>query len=138
MKLGSIKTDLAKVEHGMWIDNIPDMGDLRLKVRPIGNPDYRRLYGQLVEATPRSQKRGGQITDFAVRQDIAARALADTVLLGWDGLEGDDGKPLPYSADKAKELLLDPQFGAFRDAVTWAATVAGEEATGSAEANAGN
>ena len=37
MKLGNLKMDLAKVESGLWIDNIPDMGELRLKVRPIGS-----------------------------------------------------------------------------------------------------
>jgi hypothetical protein len=138
MKLGSLKTDLAKVEQGMWIDNIPDMGDLKLHVRPIGNPDYRRVYGQLVDGTPRDKKRGGQVTDFETRQNIAGRALADTVLLGWENLEGDDGKPLAYDAAKAKELLLDPEMTAFRDAVAWAATVASEQSIGNAEANAGN
>lgn len=138
MKLGSIKTDLAKVEQGMWIDNIPDMGDLRLKVRPIGNPDYRRVYNQLVDATPRAQKRGGQIIDFEVRQQIAGRALADTVLLDWDHLEGDDGQPMPFDAALAKQYLLDPEMTAFRDAVSWAATVAGEQSIGTAEDNAGN
>lgn len=138
MKLGALKTDLAKVEQGMWIDNIPDMGDLRLKVRPIGNPDYRRVYGQLVDSTPRDKKRGGMVTDFDARQSIAGRALADTVLLGWDGLEGDDGMPLPYSPAKAKELMLDPEMTAFRDAVSWAATVASEQSIGTAEDNAGN
>lgn len=138
MKLGSIKTDLAKVEQGMWIDSIPDMGDLRLKVRPIGNPDYRRVYGQLVESTPRDKKRGGMVTDFDTRQQIAGRALADTVLLGWEGLEGDDNQPIPYDAATAKKYLLDPEMVAFRDAVTWAATVAQEQSIGSIEEKVGN
>ena len=138
MKLGSLKTDLAKVASGMWIDNIPDMGDVRLHVRPIGNPDYRRTYGQLVDSTPRDKKRGGMVIDYETRQNIAGIALADTILLGWDNLEDDDGKPLPYSTEKAKELLLDPEMVAFRDAVSWAATVAQEQSVGNSEANAKN
>lgn len=138
MKLGSLKTDLAKVEKGMWIDDIPDMGNLRLHVRPIGNPDYRRVYGQLVDSTPRDKKRGGLVTDFETKQQIAGRALADTVLLGWENLEGDDGAPLAYDVALAKKLLLDPEMTAFRDAVSWAATVAQEQSLGTAEANAGN
>lgn len=138
MKLGSLKTDLAKVEQGMWIDNIPDMGNLRLKVRPIGNPDYRRVYGQLADSTPRDKKRGGLVVDFDSRQQIAGRALADTILLDWDNLEGDDGQALSYDVALAKKLLLDPEMVAFRDAVSWAATVAQEQSVGTAEANAGN
>jgi hypothetical protein len=138
MKLGALKTDLAKVEQGMWIDDIPDMGNLRLKVRPIGNPDYRRLYGQLVEATPRDKKRGGMVTDYETKQQIAGRALADTVLLDWENLEGDDGAALAYDPAHAKKLLLDPEMVAFRDAVSFAATVAQEQSIGSAKDNAGN
>src|SRR5690606_18382974 len=104
----------------------------------IGNPDYRRVYGQLVDSTPRDKKRGGQVTDFDTRQNIAGRALADTVLLGWENLEGDDGAPLAYSPEVARKLLLDPAMTAFRDAVAWAATVASEQSIGNAEANAGN
>jgi hypothetical protein len=90
-----------------------------------------------VDATPRQHKRGGQV-DYEQRQQITARTLADTVLLGWEGLEGDDGQPLPYSPETAKDLLLDPQMLAFRDAVSWAATVAGEQALGNSEEAAGN
>lgn len=137
MKLTSMKTDPAKVEAGMWIGDIPDMGDLKLKVRPIGNPDYQRLYGRLVDATPRQHKPGG-VVDFETRQQISARTLAETVLLGWEGLEDDDGKPLPYTADKAKELLSDPNLSAFRDAVAWAGSVARDQSIGNAEDSAKN
>ena len=138
MKLGSIKTDLVKVEKGMRIESIPDMGDLVLIVRPIGNPDYRRVYGQFVDATPRDKKRGGQVTDYETKQQIAGRALADTVLLGWENLTDDDGNAIAYEAALAKTYLLDPEMVAFRDAVSWAATVAQEQSVGTAEANSGN
>lgn len=130
MKIGSLKTDLAKAEAGIWIGDIPDMGDLRLKVRPTGNPDYRRVYAKLVETTPRHAKRGGVIVDHKIKADLSARTLADTVLLDWEGLEDDDGKPLPYSPELAKTLLLDPEMTAFRDAVAWAGGVAEEETLG--------
>lgn len=138
MKLSALKTDLAKAAAGVWIDKIPDMGELRLKVRPIGNPDYRRVYGQLVDSTPRSAKRGGQIVDHDVKADIAARCLADTILVDWEGLEDDDGGMVDYSPAIAKAILLDPEMGAFRDAVSWAANVAQEETQGVASENVGN
>lgn len=138
MKLKALKTDLAKAEQGIWVDNIPDMDDLRLKVRPAGNPDFRRVYSQLSDKVPRHQKRGGVIIDHDVKSSVMARALADTVLMGWENFEGDDGKPLAYTPELAKATLLDPAYGAFRDAVAWAAQVASEETTGAAEDKAGN
>jgi hypothetical protein len=138
MKMSSFKSDMTKVEGGVWIGDIPDMGDLRLKVRPIGNPDYLRVLSQLTDTAPRHTKRGGRIIDHAVKASIAARTLADTVLLDWEGLEDDDGKPLPYSAEIAKKMLLDPEYVAFRNAVSWAGSVAEEETTGVQEDKAKN
>ena len=39
----------------------------------------------------------------------AREAMAECVLLGWSGIDGDDGQPLPYSAETALELLTDPR-----------------------------
>jgi hypothetical protein len=138
MKLGHAKIDNAKVEQGAWVDNIPEMGDLRLKVRGIGNSDYRRLASQLVEATPRQFKKAGRIIDTAKLDEINVTCLVDTVLIDWDGLEGDDGKPLKFDKAAAKTILLNPDYRPFRDAVVWAATVASEEAMASTEEAAGN
>lgn len=138
MKLTALKTDLGKTEAGVWIGDIPDMGGVRLKVRPISNPDYRQLYGRLVDATPRHLKRGGQVVDYQTKADIAGRCLADTVLLDWEGIEGDDGKPLEYDPELAKQYLINPEYAAFRDAVSWAANVAEEEARADFEGKSGN
>lgn len=138
MKISSIKTDPAKLEQGVWIGDIPDFEGVRLKVRPISNPDYRQLYGQLVETTPRHLKRGGQVKDYDTRVAIGARCLADTVLIDWEGFEDDDGKPLAHDAETAKAWLLDPEMTAFRDAVAWCANVAEEEARVGFKDNAGN
>lgn len=138
MKISSIKIDTAKVEAGIWIGDIPDFEGVRLKVRPSNNPDFRQLYGQLVETTPRNKKRGGVIKDFDTKLAIGARCLADTVLMDWEGFEDDAGQPLPYSADMAKAWLLDPEMAAFRDAVSWASNVAEEEARLGFEENSGN
>lgn len=138
MKISSIKADLEKVESGVWISDIPDFEGVRLKVRPSDNPDYGALYQQLVETTPRNLKRGGVVKDAETKTKIAARCLADTVLVDWDGFEDDDGKPLPYSAPLAKQWLLDPQYAAFRHAVAWAGNVAQEESRLAFEDNSGN
>lgn len=138
MKISSIKQDPKKVETGIWIGDIPDFEGVRLKVRPANNPDFRQLYSQLVETTPRHLKRGGQVRDYDTKVAINARCLADTVLLDWEGFQDDEGNPLSYQPELAKQLLLDPEMVAFRDAVSWCANVAEEETRLGFEENAGN
>lgn len=126
MKLSDIKVDAAAVEAGRWVDNIPEMGDLRLKVRGIPNAAYRRLTDTLLRAIPRNKRIGGAI-DPDERDRVTAECLVETVLLDWDGISDDDGKPLPYSRETARRLLTDPAFSRFNTAVVWAASIVGEQ-----------
>lgn len=133
MKLSAIKVNADAIEHGAWVKNLPEMGDLELKVRGIGNAEYRRLYASLADAAPRSDRQDGRLTPEASER-IATRCLLDTVLLDWRGLE-DDAGPVAFSKETAEKLLTDPNFRLFRDAVAIAASrvaetreQAGEEA----------
>lgn len=137
MKLSSLKIDADKIEGGDWIDNIPDMGDLRLKVRGIQNASYRRMQSKLFDAVPRAKKQGGRV-DPDEMDRITSQCLAATVLIDWDGIEGENGEPLPYSKEQASQLLTDPNFRRFRDAVIWAASQVGEDEAEGEQADAGN
>ncbi len=136
MKLSSIEVDPDKIEQGQWIGNIPEAGDLQLKVRGLQNADFRRLQGKLVEAVPRAKKVGGRL-DPDEQDRVTNQCLAATVLLDWRGLEDDNG-PIPFSKEKARELLMDPRYRRFREAVIWAASVVGEEQAAALEDDAGN
>lgn len=137
MKLSALRIDAEKAEQGAWIGDIPDMGDLRLKVRGLRNADFRRLRDRLLSAVPRDKRVNGQI-DPETFDGITSRALVDTVLLDWEGLEGDDGQAAPYDKLLATKLLTEPDFRPFRDAVIYAATVVEERAVAAAEDDAGN
>ncbi|GEP05562.1 hypothetical protein [Methylobacterium oxalidis] len=137
MKLSAIKVDSARLGQGRWIGEIPEMGDLRLRVRGIGNTEYRRLQSKLFDAVPRSKRVHGRIDPDEVDR-ITAQCLLDTVLLDWEGLTADDGATIPYSRDLAEQYLTDPDFARFRQAVSWAATVAADEVAGNDEVDRGN
>src|SRR5919206_1518829 len=100
MKLTDFEIDVDKLEQGDWVENIPDMGDLRLKVRGSGNSDYRALQQKLLRAVPRGQSRDGRVPP-EVSDRITATLLLETVLLDWDGLVGDNDEPIPYSKEMA-------------------------------------
>lgn len=126
MKLSEIKIDPKKFEQGDWVGEIPEMGELRLKVRGIGNSDFRRMQSKLTEAEPRKYRVAGRLPPE--RQDaITAQCLLHTVLIDWDGVQGEDGQPLPYSEELARDLLTKPEFKRFREAVAWAANVVAED-----------
>ena len=103
------------------------MGALALKVRGIGNADYRRRQSALLRTLPRNGRAQGAI-DPADADRIETALLLDTVLVDWSGLEGDDGQPIAYSKDFATTLLTDPDYRPFRAAVAWAAAIVGEGA----------
>lgn len=125
MKLSSLKTDIGRVEQGEWISDIPEMGDLELKVRGIDNADYRALMNRLVQAIPLKRRRRG-ISPEDLEQ-IQNRCLLETVLLDWRGVQDDGGQAMPYSRDLAVTLLTSPEYRTFRDAVAYAARLVGAE-----------
>lgn len=128
MKLSAIAVDAAVIEQGEWVGDLPEMGDLRLKVRGANNADWRRLQAKLMAAVPRQRRAGGRI-DPDESDRITAACLQSACLIDWDGLENEDGSPLPYSKAAASDLLTKPEYRAFRDAVLWAANVVGEAVT---------
>lgn len=137
MKLSQVAIDASAHEQGTWISDIPEMDDLRLKVRGIGNADWKRLSAKLAGAVPREKKRGG-VVDPEEMDRINTCCLINACLIDWDGLTDEAGAPIAYSKAKAKELLEDPTLRRFRDAVLWAANMAGDAAVASKEAVAGN
>ncbi|KQT13994.1 hypothetical protein ASG40_19400 [Methylobacterium sp. Leaf399] len=137
MKLSSLKVDAAKIEGGAWVGNIPEMGDLRLKVCGLQNARYRRLQSKLTDAIPRAKRQGGRI-DPDEMDRVTAICLRETVLMDWSGLENEDGSPLSYSKEVAGEYLTKPEFRRFREAVIYAASVVGEDDAEADKADEGN
>jgi hypothetical protein len=137
MKLSNIRVDVVAVEQGGWVDNIPDMEDLRLKTRAEFNDDWRRLYGQLYDALPREQKVGR--LDPAVADQLNARCILECGLVGWENfLDEATGEPIPFSKEKAAEFLFDKQYRPFLAACLHAARTVAQQAGMKREADAGN
>lgn len=124
MDLSSLKTNTVVVEQGDWVDNIPDMGDLRLKVRGRGNARWRRLEQQMATAVEKGKRLKGRLVPE--EQDrIIGICIRDTALIDWENLKDGD-KAIPYSKEMASTLLTDPQYRAFFDACVWACSVVGD------------
>lgn len=147
MKLSQSKVDPKKVEQGAWVGEkygmpIPDMADLCLQVRGVGNRDFRAMTQRLIDAVPRKQRVGGRLSP-SEQDRITAICLRETCLLGWenvdgDGVIGEDGKPVQFDKKVADKLLNEPAYRRFYEAVLWAATIVGEDIETAVEDTAGN
>lgn len=137
MKMKEIAVDSARAEEGAWVDDIPDMEGLRLKVRGSNNKEWRRLQQKLLQAVPRKRRMTGNL-DAEDGDRITTLCLLNTALLDWEGLDGDDDKPLPYSREVAEKLLTDPDYRRFRLAAAWAADKVAEQSKEDVEQDSGN
>jgi hypothetical protein len=137
MKLKDVVVDTARAEEGAWVNIIPEMEGLRIKTRGVNNKDWRKLQQRLIQSTPRKRRAQGNLDpeDF---DRIMSECLLNHGLLDWDGLEDDDGNPLPYSREKAKLFLTDPDYRRFREAAAFAANQVADHSKEDLEEDAGN
>lgn len=80
----------------------------RVKLARIGNDKYTALGRKLEERA--MQESGTELLEDGQSKEITCEALAGAVLLDFE-LTGKDDKPLKYTPELAKELLLEfPDF----------------------------
>ena len=121
MELAGLKRDSAKVEAGEWVSDIPGFGDARLRVRGLESSVFATLRSRKERKVARDDReRDGSLKPAAARR-VFGEALAECILLEWDGLT-EGGKPLPYDEARAREFCTNPDFSPFADAVVWAAS----------------
>jgi len=102
MKIYSeFKTDEKLEAEGNWLD-VGEGGFL--KIARLGNKAYKTKLKQLREPFKAYTVRGQDIPD-AEADDIVRRAMAETILVGWKGMEDEEGKPLNYSPEAAYKAL---------------------------------
>lgn len=122
MEIQSLKKDSAAIAEGQWVDGIPGMGELRLKVRGASANAVMEVRARKQRNAPSEDRApdGSLTVKGALR--IETEVLHEAVLLDWDGLT-DGGKPVKFDTALAKEWLTNPDFRDFADAVVWASGV---------------
>ncbi len=137
MDIGNLskKVDLGE---GEWIDDIPDMEGVRLKVRSTNYKPFRVATAGLARRSGKKLRTDEGIVNYGVK---AGQALAEHILLDWDGMK-EGGKPLKYDAKKALAILTaDDDFGigdTFRRGVEWAGDQIADRIAETAAEAAGN
>lgn len=117
LKITSIAADLAKETDGDWVD-IAEWPGVRLKVRSLNSKDYQNAREQRIAKLTKDLGRPPYSSEFALH---LSKLVAAFLLLGWDGIVDDAGKPIEYTAQKAADLLADPTMRELVAQTIWAA-----------------
>lgn len=104
-------TNKTLEENGVKVF-LPDF-NCTIKVARTKNKKHLELTKKLMKPFHKYQK-NGRIVDIPADvekqiEEITLRIWAETILLGWEGIEVDD-KPFPYSIDNAVRLLSEDDF----------------------------
>jgi len=121
MRVDQFKRDAKRVEGGEWVDDLSDFPGVRFKVRGMQSIAYNEAHAKRVRTIPSHKREKDGTLPPSLAYEALGDALADAVLLDWDGIEGDDGKALKYDADLARTWLTDLDFAHFNTAVMQAA-----------------
>lgn len=116
--------DIAKIriprivwEQGGWVKDIPELGDILLKVRPAGNDDFIRRQAELFRDLPRGERNG--TIDPETNRRMTAQLIEETILTDWKNLR-QGGEEVPYTLEKARELLHNQEYSVLADGAIWA------------------
>jgi len=131
MKLSSIAIDSDKSENGIWKEVALGTGFECLIARHTNSRFRAELERRLMDITRESSK------EPTAKQysDATLKAFCSHILLDWRGIEDDDDQPIPYSSEKAYEILSNPEYADLREAIE---NVSTSEKAYRREANLGN
>lgn len=133
MKLSKMKVNSAAIQGGRWVSIGKFFPGVEVKVRGFKNKDYQRELLRMMSDIPIADRmKAASDPDFSEKLDIDL--MASSILIDWRGLETEDGEALPFTRDKALEILSDPDFVEFREAVDFAAKIVGKDELVEAEA----
>ncbi len=96
--------DEVKEQSGTWMD----VGDSKLLIARAGNKAYVKMLSKQVERNQKSLDRKDDAAD-ALSDKIMVDVLANTILLGWEGVSY-KGEVMEYSVANAKTLLTHKEF----------------------------
>lgn len=133
MKLSS----LAQLNELDTLGTEVSYGDgLKLRIAPVGNENYdKSLQNQIGQYRLSNNYPTGELPE-EVMNSIVRQAVAEGVLVGWTNLTDDDDKPIPYSTQKSRELIMG-NYRFFRDVMILATNLR-NSVLRHAQADAGN
>lgn len=101
-KFSNLVTDKTKETDGVWLE--PADG-FRLKIARLGNTKYEEALNKAIKPYLKQIRIGKP--NVPEIEKATVKAIANYVLLDWEGLLDEKEQLIPYSPQKAEELLLE-------------------------------
>lgn len=102
------KTDPSKETDGVWVDFAEGV---RVKIARAGGTNHQYLKSVERETKPyrRAIQNGSISVDVA--DTIIKKVYAETIILGWENVTDENGKPLKFTKEACLKVLTDlPEF----------------------------
>jgi hypothetical protein len=100
----AFKTNSKREQEGVVLD----MGDAgKYKIARAGGANSKFSRRLAVLTKPHRRAIQTDTIDRKVADEILATAYAETVLIGWEGVSGEDGNELAFSKENAIKLFTD-------------------------------
>lgn len=112
MEFKTLTVNKDAAESGVWVQHDDET---RFLVARLNNRKFQNMFQKLI-APYRRQFESGKLP-LEKQEQIMCKCMAETVLLGWEGLTM-DGEPIEYSKDMAYTLLTTPGAEEFRDLIS--------------------
>lgn len=98
------KTDEAAEEDGQWVEVAPNV---RFKIRSSDSTKVREASIRMAkERRPKLMLYGGMLPPkYADEMEI--KLVTDAIVADWDGVEGPDGKALPFTKENLRRIVTD-------------------------------
>jgi hypothetical protein len=118
IKLASLRTDLEREDKGDWVE-YPEWPGVAFKVSSLRKPAYAAAHSMLQQRYTRIYK--GKPVPRGEDAEQLGKILCKHILQDWRGLD------IPYSPDKALEVLTDETYyETVLSAVVWCAAKVSE------------
>lgn len=102
VKLSSVKVDLVAETKGEWVD-CDELPGVRFKVSALNLPTFVAARSNLWTRLQRRYKKGEEVPNDTLSSEMGA-LFAQHILHDWEGFDE------AYSAQRATEILTDPQY----------------------------
>lgn len=88
-------------DEGIW----KEFDGAKFKIARAGSVEYMRAKEKLERPYRKKIEKGTLSVD--VSRDINLKALAQTILIGWDGVNDEAGEAIPYDEELGVQALTD-------------------------------
>lgn len=103
------KTDPELEKAGLWLEYGPNSKKQEQRIRIARAGGANTQFQKRMEALTKPYRR--QIQTEIIGNDVVQRlmrqAYAETVVLGWENIEGPNGEDIPFSVENCVQLFTD-------------------------------